>query len=311
VAAVTGVERVPLYGELNQHPAKAGARSARLAYNYVDDRYFEVFAMPVKGRNFTAGEATGKARVAVISQGAAAELWPGASPLGQSFVIDQPRAEDATAAGAWEVIGVVPDVVNGLFFRGKDRAAVYFPAAAGQARIESAVVRIHGPRAPAMAAIRKLCAAVPDATGCEPVSLREIAGMQRLPFEVAAAVAGALGMLALLLTGVGLYSVTSYSVVQRRREIGVHLALGASSAQVMRRILGEAWRAVAGGLAVGLPVCLVLSRLANSSVLAIDTFDPAAYAAVPLLLGLIVTLACALPARRAAGMDPMASLREE
>ena len=135
--------------------------------------------------------------------------------------------------------------------------------------------------------------------------------MQRFPFQIAAGVAGALGGLALLLTAIGLYSVTSYSVVQRRREIGVLLALGASPSQVIHRILSEAWRCVVLGVAAGLPVCLVLSKLAASSVFEIRTFDVGAYLFVPALLTAIATLACAGPARRAVRMDPMVSLREE
>jgi ABC-type antimicrobial peptide transport system permease subunit len=105
---------------------------------------------------------------------------------------------------------------------------------------------------------------------------------------------------------VGLYSVTSYSVVHRRREIGVRLALGASPARVVRGILGEAGRYVITGLALGLPVCLILSRLMRSSVFGIAAFDPSA-----VLLTLITTLACAVPARRATRMAPMTLLREE
>jgi hypothetical protein len=209
------------------------------------------------------------------------------------------------------VIGVVPDVISGWLFRGPDTTAVYFPAAAGQERIQGAMIRIHGRPAEALAAIRKLCASVAVAAGCEPASLREVSNMQRFPFAAAAAVAGALGTLALALTAVGLYSVISYSVVQRRREIGVYLALGASPARIMRRILSEAGRCVAAGLALGLPVCLMLSKLMSSSVLAIRTFDLSAYTAVPALLALITALACAVPARRAARMDPTVLLREE
>lgn len=135
--------------------------------------------------------------------------------------------------------------------------------------------------------------------------------MQRFPFQIAAGVAGGLGGLALLLTAIGLYSVASYSVVQRRREIGVLLAMGASPSQVIRRILSEAWRCVVLGVAAGLPVCLALSKLAASSVFEIRTFDAGAYLSVPVLLIVITTLACVGPARRAARMDPMVSLREE
>jgi putative ABC transport system permease protein len=100
-------------------------------------------------------------------------------------------------------------------------------------------------------------------------------------------------------------------VVQRRREIGVLLALGALPSQVIRRILFEAWRCVVLGMAAGMPVCLVLSKLAASSAFQIRTFDPGAYLFVPALLIVIATLACAGPARRAVRMDPMVSLREE
>ena len=188
---------------------------------------------------------------------------------------------------------------------------IYLPAAAGQAGMESAMVRITGNPAKTAAAIREVCAGVTNATGCEPASLGELSAMQRSPFKIAAGVAGTLGGLALLLTAIGLYSVASYSVVQRKREIGVLLALGASPARVIHRILSEAGRCVVVGLAAGLPVCLVLSKLASSSVLQIRTFDSGAYLSVPALLITIAMLACAGPARRAARMDPMVSLREE
>jgi predicted permease len=367
VAAVSAVERVPLYGALPQRSATAGGSAVRLSYNHVDHRFFETLALPVDGRGFTAQEAATNAKVVVISQATARRLWPAATPFGQSITIDEPQAQGANRpspvtdaeqgkrsegktktpqpgdpggrqgpkqqnapppsgneqpAGTYQVVGVVPDVISGWLFRGKDATAVYFPAAAGQDKIQSAIVRIDGQPAPATAAIRELCAGAPGqtlpghasaavATGCEPTSLREVSGLWGLLFEAAAAVAGALGMLALLLTAVGIYGVISYSVVQRRREIGVLLALGATPTQVVTRMLRETWRCVAAGLAVGLPICLILSRLLSSSVFGINAFDPGVYLAVPATLALITTLASALPARRAAKMDPMEALREE
>jgi len=265
----------------------------------------------VEGRGFSAAETSARARVAVISQATARKLWATGSPLGRTFAIDPAGAEGAQDAGVYEVIGVVPDVVSGWLFEGKDSSAIYLPAAAGQAGMGSAMVRIAGNPAKTVAAIREFCAGVANAAGCEPASLQQVSAMQRFPFQIAAGVAGALGGLALLLTAIGLYSVASYSVVQRRREIGVLLALGASPSQVIGRILSEAWRCVALGVAAGLPVCLVLSKLAASSVFQIRTFDAGAYLSVPVLLIVITTLACAGPAQRAARMDPMVSLREE
>lgn len=307
VAGVTAVQRVPLYGDMDRYAATVDGSPRQLSYNRVDHRFFETLALPIEGRGFTPQETASNAKVVVISHATARALWQGSPPFGRSITIQ----DDARAAGTYEVIGVVPDVVSGWLFRGKDATAVYFPGAPGQADIDSVMVRVNGNTAAAAAAIRKLCAGVSDATGCEPTSLREVSSMQRFPFAAAASVAGALGGLALVLTAVGLYGVTNYSVVHRRKEIGVHLALGASPARVMLRIVREALRCVLIGIGVGVPVALTLSRLMKGTVLGIRAFDPGAYAVVPVLLALTVILACAVPARRAARMDPMTSLREE
>lgn len=310
VGAATAVAQVPLHGRMSRVPVSVDGRTEAMSHNYVDHRYFDALALPVDGRGFTVGETVSRAKVAIVSQATAQRLWPQASPLGRTFTIN-PQREGAEAAVAYQVIGVVPDVVSGWLFEGKDSSMIYLPAAAGQPGIESAMVRITGNPVKTAAAIRELCGDMADAAGCEPASLSTVSAMQRTPFQVAAGVAGALGGLALLLSAFGLYSVVSYSVTMRRREIGVLVALGASPYEVVRRILSEAARCVVLGMAVGLPVCLVLSKLAASSVLQIHTFDLGAYLGVPALLLSIAALACAGPARRAARMDPMVSLREE
>jgi predicted permease len=311
VVGVTAVQRVLLHGEMNQYAARAGGQTTRLSYNYVDHRFFETLALSVRGRGFTAQDAEKSSKVVIISEATARRLWPAGTPFGQSITIDQPQRRPGEAAGTYEVIGVVPDVVSGWLFRGKDPTAIYFPAAVGHPMVDSAMVRISGQPGQVIAAIREICAGVPDAAGCEPTSLREMSGLHRFPFAAAASVGGALGGLALILTAVGLYGVISYSVVHRRREIGVHLALGASPAQVARRILAEAWRCVVIGLVAGLPVCLVLSRLLSHSIFGIDAFAGTPYATVPTLLLSITTLACAVPACRAVLVDPSGLLREE
>lgn len=306
VAAVTAAMRVPLYGRLDQVPLRLGGVTTTARYNRVDQRYFEVLGLAVEGRGFTQPETSSRARVAVVSRATARKLWPGAAPVGQTFVLDEPGV-----AGTYQVIGVVPDVVSGWLFEGTDPTAVYFPGAAGQADMGSAMARITGNVAAVSQVLRAICAEGENGTGCEPTSLRTVSAMQRFPFQIAAGVSVALGGLALLLTAVGLYSVASYSVAQRRREIGIHIALGASPRQVLQRIVREAWYCVLGGVAVGLPICLALSKVAGSTVLQIRTFDPAAYLAVPSLLAVISLLACALPTQRAARLDPVVALREE
>ena len=304
IASVSAVERVPLYGQLPLYSANVDGRAVRLSYNHVDQRFFETLELQVHGRGFTAQEAAANAKVVIVSGATARALWPDALPLGRTITMEGPQA------GVYEVIGVAPDVMLSWVF-GKDATAVYFPSATGQPEVLSAVVRIHGEAGPTVAKLRELCATVGDGSGCEPTSLRELWALQQFPFQAAAGVAGALGALALALTAVGLYSVTSYSVLQRRREIGVHLALGGTPAQVMSRIVRQACRSVAIGLVAGLPVCVLLSRLLDSSVFGIKGYDLSAYTAIPTLLAAITALACALPAHKAARMDPVACLREE
>lgn len=305
VAAVAKAGSVPLWGDLPRASATAGGHTREIRYNSVSQGYFEVLGLRVEGRGFKAGEAESHARVAVISRATASKMWPGASPIGQTFTL---KSGETTTPEQYEVVGVVPDVVSGFPTRGKDTSAVYLPAAENSPEQASAMARITGNIRETTEAIRQLCA---RSTGCDPMSSAEAAAFQTTPFRIAGTIAGILAGLALLLTGAGLYSVSSFSVIQRRREIGVHLALGARPAWVVRRMLGEALRCVGWGVAVALPLCLAFSRIAASNVTVIQTFDTASYLAVPLLLAVATAIACAVPARRAASVDPASALREE
>jgi ABC-type antimicrobial peptide transport system permease subunit len=146
---------------------------------------------------------------------------------------------------------------------------------------------------------------------CEPRTLRDGAALWRFPFVVASAVAWALGALAVLLTSIGLYGLVAFSVVQRLPEIGVRLALGATPRQVLGLITGRAARSVALGLALGFLLCLPLSWIAARLFGLSAPLDLPALAGAPLLLAAVALAAALAPARRALGVDPVASLRRE
>lgn len=307
VQSISGVSRVPLYGWLGMESARVDGTVTAVASNFVDERYFETLGLVLlQGRGFTRLESDSAAKVAVISAGTAHRLWPRTgSALGRTIELVESQS-------VYEVIGVVPDVVSGFLFQGKDATAMYVPGTVGSPAIRSAIVRVLGNTAVATAAIRRACAEAGDGSaGCEPLALREVAAMQRFPFQAAAVVAGGLGLLALVLTAIGLYGVVNFLVLQRRREIGVHLALGATPVQMVGRILSEAWWCVVGGILAGLPVCLALSKVAAASVIQVRTFDLGPYVGVPLFLAALSMAACLGPAVRAARMDPTRSLREE
>jgi macrolide transport system ATP-binding/permease protein len=300
VASASAVAQVPLYGARGRSPFLVDGRTELLGSNAVDENYFATFGLAlVQGRGFTRSEAERRIDVAVISEATARKLWPGEGiAIGRALrIADSPRT--------LEVIGVVPDVISGFFFQGPDSSMVYTPVSAGSPDAVALVVRSRGGFTSTDAALRRISREM------DPIPLRKVASMQRFPFEAAGVIAGALGFLALLLTCIGLYGVVSFVVAQRTREIGIQMALGADSLRIVLDIVLGSSKQVLAGIAIALPVCLMLSRLASSSQLQIRTFEWSAYLLAPALLWAIATLSCLLPARKAAAVDPMVSLRRD
>lgn len=164
---------------------------------------------------------------------------------------------------------------------------------------------------PAIADLRRICTEIDGVSSCNPQTLREVAALQIVPYRIAGNVASGVGMLALVLTCIGLYGVVAFAVVQRTREIGIRIALGATRVNVLGIVLRRSVRQVVLGVAIGIPLCLALSKFTASVLFMLETFDPAAYAVTPLLLIAVAMAASYLPARRATAVDPMVALREE
>ena len=131
------------------------------------------------------------------------------------------------------------------------------------------------------------------------------------PFEALAQVAGALGMLALLVASVGLFGVMSFIVNQRTREIGIRVALGAQSADVIRLLLMQGMKLTVIGIVFGLLGAVAISRLLAAVLIDLSPFDPLAFGGVAVFLSVVALLACYLPARRATKADPLTALRCE
>jgi ABC-type antimicrobial peptide transport system permease subunit len=131
------------------------------------------------------------------------------------------------------------------------------------------------------------------------------------PFRAAYWVAGALGAIALLLTVTGVYGVLSYVVAQRRKELGIRVALGAAAPAIVGLVLRQLLRLCAIGLAAGIVLALGVARLFSANIVRLDTFEPAAFAGGALLVLLSCLLAAYIPSRRASGVDPMEALRAQ
>jgi predicted permease len=310
VRGVTVVGSAPLEGHLPRVSVRFDGNEATLETNEVDENYFATIGIALRqGRGFFPHETASRAPVAVISQATARRLWPGRSPLGRAFEI-----EDTETKGQYrryEVIGVADDVMSGMFFRGRDASAIYRPVTLEAPGVSSVVLRVDQEEAPALEALRTACAEI--GAFCEPLPVRKMLAQQRVPFEIASMISSGLGLLALGLACLGLHGLVRFAVVQRTREFGVRLAIGATRRQILTGVLGESVRRVGFGIAFGLPVCLGLSTLIASRIRfhVLETFDPLSYSLMPLLLLAAALLASLFPALRAARTNPISALREE
>ena len=301
IADVSIHEHFPLSGTFGRARVTVNGHVSLAGYNHVDARFFAALGLPLtQGHGFTQGS---KEKTAVVSEATARSFWPGQSALGQSIRVEN--------EGPYQVTGVVPDVTSGWMFQGKDSTMIYLPLEPDSRRHDNVLVRAATDAGTVKAVLRQYCATAENPNLCQPMTAREVAGLQRFPFQAAAVIAAAAGTMGLALTSIGLFGVVSYMVAQRTREIGIRLALGAQAGQVVAKFVRDAFGWVLLGIALGFPVCIALSAIAASRIFALETFDLAAYAGVPAILMLITLLSCFMPARRASRVDPIQSLRHD
>jgi predicted permease len=311
---------VPLYGSVHGvHVAtQDGTNFVPADCNFVPPEYFEVFRIPIiRGRNFTAEESRAQAPVAIVSEASARTFWPHADAIGQTLRVRPPqqverstedkRPEYTTA----QVIGIVPNVVSGSVISGVDRSGLYFPANAARALDYALLVRVRGNTEIVRRSLdAKLSAEAPGAV-TQMIPMEQLLELQYFPFRIFAWISEALGGLALALTGIGIYGVIAYLVTQRSREIGIRIALGATSRSVIRLILSQSVKLAVVGLSIGAAIALGVARLAASQFLVMNVFDVPVYAVSIAVVLAAAAAAAAIPARRASRLDPMSILRHE
>ena len=311
--------------------ADAGAGKVALSYKYVSAGYFDVLGVPiVRGRAFTTAERD-EHPVAVVSESIARRLWPNGDGVGETFRIEPDLTAqegngfltinpEAGAGGApltprtVTVIGVSKDVAG---FRVTDvrEAGVFLPTTVDAPKT-FLVARIQGDPDLARQTLLERLTRIDPNMGMI-MTLRTVARLETFFLEIAFWVSVILGGLALLLTVSGLFSVLSYLVEQRTREIGVRIALGASSRKVTQLMLAQTTRPVLFGLLAGAGLAaslatLVLATEAGAMISEIvHVTDPVAYLASLLVIVVACLFAAWIPASRAARVDPMKTLRQE
>ena len=278
----------------------------------VQGDYFATLDAPLlRGRTFTEHDVKGAPEVIVINDTMAERYFPGEDPIGKRLLLDP---DDNTSAGIrpFEIVGVVPRMKT----QGLDATAaaplVYFPLAQIQRQSLVLLVRASGTISSLEKPIRDIVTGLDPAQpvfDVRPMQERvaETWSTQRLLSFLFAVFAG----LALTLASIGLYGVISYTALRRMREIGIRLALGAQRGDIRALILGQGMRLLLVGLILGIAGALSCSRLLRSFLFEIKPIDPAIYFGVSSLLALTAAFACWLPARRAARVDPIITLRAE
>jgi predicted permease len=298
-AALTAM--VPLGDSRSATSARTTAQrpqdASRVLVHHVSGRYFDVLGIPlVSGAGFAPAE-DGR-RAVVVNEALARRLWPGQSALGRPLVVGEGREHHA-------VTGVVRDAYTTDLDR--IEPTVYHPFRAGRGAL---LVRTTDADRTA-AAVRALVQRKDRLARVSSYPLAQNVDRWLRPARTGAGMAAGLGLLALALACVGVFGVVAYAVEQRTREIGLRMALGATRRQVVRHVLATNTRAVLVGLAIGLVVSTLASRLLESYLFGVSRLDPVAHGAVLALLALAGVAATVIPARRAARIDPMTALRWE
>ncbi len=320
VQSVAGLPNFPLERGWNMTVARAGVAESGdgdVEYRSITPGYFETLRIPLlQGRAFTAADGRSTPRVAIINASLAKRFFPDGDALGNAIEIGRYKNQwfSEEYKGAVEIVGIAADMRE----IGLDRApkrTVYVPAAQALNALASRppllVIRAVPGTALRVAVVNAVRSADPRVAAPELQPMPAIVGAsiaeQRFQTLLLTLFAGA----ALALTAIGIFGVVSYGVQQRVREIGVRVALGASSGQVLRLIVGRSLKFVTGGALLGVAGALGLTRFLSSILYDVKATDPLTFSlAVATLLG-VALMASYLPARRAARVDPVLALRLE
>jgi predicted permease len=277
--------------------------------------YIETMKIPVlRGRTFNESDTDASPRVVIVDERLARKFWPGTDPIGRRmFLPENPNdLVTPTKDTRWiTVVGVVAETKMAGLVSTDDRAGTYyFPMKQVPARSLTMVVRSNGSTDLAPAIRRQLRTIDPElpfySVRTMAERMNESLADRRTPMVVALVFAA----IALFLAAVGIYGVLAYQVSQRRKEIGIRLALGSDARRIFGLIVKEGMSLMAAGLLVGLAGAFAIRRTLESQLYGVGALDPFVLGSVGLMLAIVAFTACSLPARRATKIDPVRALTE-
>ena len=274
----------------------------------ISDDYFRALELPLRqGRAFTRHDDTTSPSVAIVSEALARKYWPNEDPVGKrvSFL--------ATDMKMTTIVGVVGDARhNPNIGRPPLAPVVYVPVSQTPWTTTTLVVRTAGDPLAATAAVQRAIGSVDPALAAGDImTLEQTLAMSVSPQRITAGMLSVFAGVAVLLAVIGIYGVMSYSVTQRTHEIGIRMALGAQQGDVIRRVLRQGFRLTALGIVIGGAAALGLTRAMATLLHDVSPTDPITFVAVTVVLVGVALLGSWLPARRAAGVDPVVALRSD
>ncbi|MBV9876894.1 MAG: ABC transporter permease [Verrucomicrobia bacterium] len=274
----------------------------------ISSGYFQTLQIPLlQGRDFDSRDRIGGQNVIIVNNALAQTFFPGQSPIGKQ-IHDH---HEWLGNKDWTIVGVVDDIRHGTPDFAEAPFLAYTPYNQRELFREFLVVRTAGDPTSLIPAVRKIVAEIdPDVPVDRATSFDDFLAGRLWARRLSASLATLFSGAAILLSAVGLYGVLAYSVVQRTREIGVRIAIGAQRASIMKLVLWRGLKLVVIGTVIGIGSALVLVRFIDSILYGVSGYDPVTLALTILILGVTATSACLLPALGAIRIKPITALRE-
>ncbi len=296
-------------------PAPAVERPPEVTVVIISPGYFDTLGMRlVRGRSFNDTDGTPGHESAIVNQRFVAMHFPGEDPLGRSIrLVDaSPPRPDVTPALTATIVGVVPTVRQRNFQEPDPDPVAYLPYRADPQRFATLIVRAEGDPGAITTLVREEMRAIePDLPLFGIQTMDNLLAQLRWSFRVFGGMFAIFAAIALVLSAVGLYAVTAYSVTQRTSEIGVRMALGAQPEQVLWLVLRRAIVQLAIGIPIGIAGAFGVGRLLQILLVQTSARDPMTIASIAALMIVVSIAACFWPARRATRLDPVSALRYE
>jgi putative ABC transport system permease protein len=314
VRAASAIDTLPLGGlgsatdySVEGRPKPPAGQELVTDVREVDAEYFATMGIPfLSGRTFTADESDEMRHVVIVNETFARNAFPNEEPLGKRVTIDM--KDDNTPC---EIVGVVGDVKSRTL-SDPAKATAYWPVSELTPSGMTLVVRTDGDPGALAGAVREQVHAIDPLLAISNIrTMRDVLATSIAKARFATTLLGLFAALALALSGIGIFGVTAYSVSQRKREIGIRMALGAGARAVMSTVVRRGMMPVVVGLGLGVAGAFAVTRLMAGLLFGVEATDPATFAAVVAGMAAVSLTACYFPARRAARVDPLVALRDD